>query len=213
MRQLLPLVILVFLLSVACQSAAPRDSALEQELPATAAPAAATQPPASATPLPPTATDSPPTPIATVSTPTNTPLPTEGPETSTPTTVPPLEPEAVWGRWANLLFTLSLMPDGSYEVAWPSEQGAESYEMGTYSLDQGILRFIPQTYEEAADNPTLDGCRDKQPYSYKATLLDDPRFMRLNQISDPCGFRVRHWDSTGTTTDEVWQRLEKFSAE
>lgn len=117
------------------------------------------------------------------------------------------------GRWALTLFVLSLRPDGTYTVTWPSESDEPTYEVGTYTFEQGVLRLVPETYEEATPNPTLDGCRDKQPYSYTATLQPDPRFMKLEQIRDVCGFRVRHWDSAGTTTDETWQQLETFSAD
>ena len=209
MKQIIALTILVFL-TASCRSAALQEAQVEKAPTATpdhitATTLAATDTPQSTdTPVPATAT-----PVA--ATPTETPLPTAEPATATPTTAPLPEPEDLWGRWANLLFSLSLMPDGSYEVVWPSESDTQSYELGTYTFDQGVLTFVPETFVEEAANPTLDGCREKQPYSYEVTVPDDPRFMRLNQMSYSCEFRSRHWDSAGTTTDEVWQQLEKYS--
>lgn len=131
--------------------------------------------------------------------------------TATATAVAAPDLESLWGHWANLLFALVLRPDGTCEVVWPSEVGEASLESGTYHYEEGNLRFMPQAYHEPTPNPFMDGCRDGQPYSYTASLMDDPRFVRLARVSDPCGSRARSWDRAGGTGEEVWQLLETFS--
>lgn len=214
MRKHLFLTSLALFALVGCQRAEVQVDTFPEGAPATIS--------ATATPLLPTGTPLPPTATAVQTTPTNTPDPTVEPATATQTSAPPtltataeteVEVEALWGKWGNLLFALSLMPDGSYEVVWPSEVGGSPSELGTYSFEQGRLSFAPETYQEETPSPTLDGCREQQPYSYQVVLLEDPRFMRLNLVNDFCGYRERWWDSPGISADEVWQQLEKFESE
>jgi hypothetical protein len=112
------------------------------------------------------------------------------------------------GKWSLTLFTLSINPDGTYEVVWPAEGEEGPHELGGYEFDGQVITFTPESYEPEP-NSLIEGCEGLV-YSYRVSFPDDPRFMRFSDGDDPCGYR----DFIGwASTTESWQQLEKYTVD
>jgi hypothetical protein len=181
------IVFLVMLLLTACGSQP--GSVNEEQAPVTEA---ASQAEPTNTSIPPTDTSIPPT------------------ERPTKTPLPEMALDDLYGKWGHTMFSVELFSDGTYFLLWPAESGIENpKEFGTYQLDYNVVTFQPERYE-STESPTIDGCHEGEAYTYTASFSDgDTRFLKLvEEGTDPCGWRSRHWNA-----DPVWQLMEKYSAE